>query len=117
MAVDSALSGGGFYSETSGVTEKHVAKSEVILCAGAGNQKNGRWMAVSNGYSTIKKPLGYDITNKHTHMKQEFGVTTLCQVLERPDVLSVGGHRRPLHHGGNIFRKPVYFLVKNTMPS
>ena len=38
MAVDSALSGGGFYSETSGVTEKHVAKSEVILCAGAGNQ-------------------------------------------------------------------------------
>lgn len=27
--------GGGFYSETSGVTEKHVAKSEVILCAGA----------------------------------------------------------------------------------
>lgn len=53
MAVDSALSGGGFYSETSGVTEKHVAKSEVILCAGAGNQKKGRWMAVSNGYSTI----------------------------------------------------------------
>ena len=53
MAVGSALSGGGFYSETSGVTEKHVAKSEVILCAGAGNQKNGRWMAVPNSYSTI----------------------------------------------------------------
>ena len=29
-----AFTGGGFHSETSGTTEKHFAKTEVILCAG-----------------------------------------------------------------------------------
>ena len=29
-----AFAGGGFHSETSGTSEKHFAKTEVILCAG-----------------------------------------------------------------------------------
>ena len=41
------VSGGGFYSETSGVTEKHVAKNEVILCAGRAPKW---WQMVSNGH-------------------------------------------------------------------